>query len=188
MPRDPLGAVGEAGVGGSGPGFGWARARRAGVRVFWRYLGETNNKHYYISSDHVAGLISSEPLKDAWDWNGAEDARQRYLQIIDEVHALARTQPAAYIWLPRDAPPLLHVKSGGELWLALEDWPRPNDIVRVGRLPYAGPEAVCVVDYVLDVARRERTDSVYVRVVRRHSAMFHFQVRSSTVITAESVR
>jgi hypothetical protein len=188
MPRDPLGAVGKAGVGGSGPGFGWARARRAGLKIFWHYLGETNNKRYYISSDHVAGVIALEPLKDAWDWSGAEDARQRYLQIIDEVCAQARSAPAVYVRLPRDTPPLFHLHSNGELWLALDDWPKPQDIMRIGRLPYSGPEAVCSADYVLDIARRERTRNAYVRVVRRHSAMFHFQVRSSTVITAESVR
>jgi hypothetical protein len=155
------------------------------LKIFWHYLGETNNKRYYISSDHVAGVIALEPLKDAWDWNGAEDARQRYLQIIDGVCALACTQPAAYIWLPRDAPPLLHLKSNGEIWLALEDWPRPNDVMRVGRLPYAGPEATCDIDYVLDVARRERARNAYVRVVRKHATVFHFQVRSSTVIVAQ---
>ncbi len=157
------------------------------MKIFWHYLGETNNKRYYISSDHVAGLVASEPLKDAWDWSGAEDARQRYLQIIDEVCALARTQPAAYIWLPRDSPPLLHLHSNGELWFALDDWPKPQDVVRVGRLPYSGPEAACSIDYVLDVARRTRAHNAYIRVVRRRSAMFCFQVKNCTVIVAEQV-
>lgn len=67
-------------------------------------------------------------------------------------------------------------------------WPKPRDILRVGRLPYAGPERVCRIDYVLDATRRERTDSAYVRVVRKRTAMFHFQVRSLTVIVAESLR
>jgi hypothetical protein len=154
------------------------------VRVFWRYLGERGGRHYYISSDRAAALIAPQRF-EAWEYDGNPEL---YIRIADEVCELARSAPYAYIWLPRDAPPLLHLHSDGALWLALDDWPRLQDVVRVGRLPYSGPEAVCVVDYALDVARREKTDSVYVRVVRRRSAMFHFQVRSSTVITAESVR
>jgi hypothetical protein len=185
MPRDPLGAVGEAGVGGSGPGFGWARARRAGLNIFWRCLGEKGGRHYYISSDRVAALVAPQAVEDAREFSGD---RELYIRIADEVCELARSAPYAYIWLPRDAPPLLHVKSSGELWLALEDWPRPNDVVRVGRLPYAGPEAACDIDYVLDVARRERAQHVYIRVVRKHAAMFHFQVKNYTVVVAESLR
>jgi hypothetical protein len=52
----------------------------------------------------------------------------------------------------------------------------------------ARPEAACNIDYVLDAARRTRTHNAYVRVVRRRSAMFHFQVRSLIVIVTEQVR
>jgi hypothetical protein len=160
MPRDPLGALGEARVGGSGPGFGWARARRAGVGIFWLYLGQKNAHHYYVSKDRVAAFTAPAPIEDAWDWNGSEEGRQLYTRIVDEVCALARAQPSAYVFLPRDAPPLLHLHTDGWLWLALDDWPKPQDIMRVGRLPYA-------------------------RARKHGAAMFHFQVLDVTIIIAQ---
>jgi hypothetical protein len=150
------------------------------VRVLWQYLGEAGGKHYYISRDRVAALITPRVIEDSLEFGDGE----LYMRIADEVCELARAQPYAYVRLPRGAPPLLHLHASGELWLALDDWPKPRDVLRVGRLPYAGPEAVCSIEYVLDVARRERAHGAYVRVVRRRSVMFHFQVYSSTVIVA----
>ena len=138
--------------------------------------------NYYVSKDRRAGAVTPRFFEDAWEFNGDGNL---YTRIINEVCELARAQPYAYVQLPRDAPPLLHVRSGGELWLALDDWPRPNDIVRIGRLPYAGPETKCEIDYVLDIARRERTYTAYIRIVRARTTLFHFQIRSSTVIVAE---
>jgi hypothetical protein len=155
------------------------------LKIFWHYLGQKNARHYYISKDRVAAFTTPAPIEDAWDWGDAEEGRQLYMRIADEVCELARAQPSAYVWLLRAAPPLLHVHTNGELWLALDDWPRPQDVLRVGRLPYAGPEVTCDIYYVLDVARRERTRNAYVRVVRKHATVFHFQVRSSTVIVAQ---
>ena len=150
----------------------------------WRYLGQKGGKHYHVSSDHVAALIALQPLENALEF-GDGAARDLYFRIADEVCALARAAPAVYVALPRGAPPLLHLHSDGELWLALEDWPIPNDVLRLGRLPYAGPRAACCIDYVLDAMRRERTRGAYVRVVRGRAAMFHFQVRTTAVIVAE---
>ena len=175
-----------AGRGGfRGRGCGRAGARRAGVRVIWYYLGEAGGKHYYISGDHVAALITPRVLEDSWEFSGDSEL---YVRIADEVCELVRAQPYVYVRLHRGAPPLLHLHASGELWLALDDWPRPRDILRIGRLPYAGPEATCSIEYVLDVMRREGAHGAYVRVVRRRSVMFHFQVCSSTVIVAERVR
>jgi hypothetical protein len=149
-------------------------------RVFWLYLGQQNARHYYISKDKHAGVVAPHYYDDAWDYSG-----DLYIRILDEVLARASAQPYVYVRLPRDSPPLLHLTPGGELWLSLDDWPRPNDIVRVGRLPYSGPEVKCEIDYVLDVARRERTQHAYIRVVRARCTVFCFQIRSSVVAVAE---
>jgi hypothetical protein len=181
MPRISPGAVGEAGVGGSGPGFGWARARRAGVKVFWLYLGERDARHYYVSADKHAGVVTPQYF-EALEFNGDGGV---FVRIIDEVCKLAQTQPYALVRLPRDAPPLLHIRNG-ELWLALDDWPQPSDVLRLGRLPYSGPETKCDISYALDIARRERSHNAYIRVVRApHCTVFCFQIRSSTVVVAE---
>jgi len=132
----------------------------------------------------VAGLLAPQPLEGVREFAGGDV----YIRIIDEICALSRGSPALYVALPRDAPPILHLHSDGELWLALEDWPIPNDVLRLGRLPYAGPSAACCIDYVLDVVRREGARGAYVRVVRGRAAMFHFQVRASAVVVAEHVR
>jgi hypothetical protein len=153
------------------------------VRVFWLYLGEKGGKHYYVSKDKHAGVVAPQYFEDSWDYSGE---RERYLRVIDEVCERARSAPYVYVRLPRDSPPLLHLHSNGELWLALDNWPRPSDVLRIGRLPYSGPEAKCEIDYALDIMRRERASGAYIKVVRApHCTVFCFQPRQSIVAIAE---
>jgi len=181
MPRDSPSA---GGVGGTPARGAHTRARRAGV-IRWYHLGEKGGRHYYIGFNRSAGLVAPCYFEDTWDFNSNSEM---YIRIIDDVCEQAHAAPAAYVWLPRDAPPLLCVKTNGEIWLAVEDWPRPQTVLRVGRLPYNGPEALCNTDPLLDAMRRARTQHVYVRILRKRMTMFHFQVKNYTVIVAESLR
>jgi hypothetical protein len=154
--------------------------------IRWYYLGEKEGRHYYIGFNRSAGLVAPRRFEDSWDFDGSD--KITYIRIIDDVCERARSAPYAYIWLPRDSPPFLCVENGGELWLAIEGWPHPQTVLRIGRVPYSGPRACCNIDPVLDVARRERTYHAYVRVLRKHMTIFHFQVKNCTIIVAESLR
>ena len=148
----------------------------------WRYLGKRGQQHYYVSRDKSAGALSLLFFEDSWEYDGDGNV---YMRIIDEACERARSAPYVYVRLPRDSPPLLHLKSGGELYLALDDWSKPQDVLLLGRLPYSGPETKCEVEYALDIARRERAWHAYIRVLRAHCTLFCFQFKNSTVVIAE---
>jgi hypothetical protein len=173
------------------PGFGWARAQRAGVnwRGSWRWerLGERGGRHFHISSDRVAALIAPYPIE------GAEECiDSRWLKVIEEILTFYRSVsvPAVCIEVPRDfrrSPEgaLLHMRNG-ELWLANDGWPI-EDIWKAARAPCQA-EAACNLEYVIDAMRRERTHLLYVKVAPHpHDGevkVFYFQTRSLTIIVA----
>ena len=152
----------------------------------WLYLGERGGKHIYVSNDRVAAAVLPSRIIDEAE-ESSSYAYAYLLEVVEEICKAARASPYIYVLLPRDAPPLLHLYSNGELWLAVDDWPSPHDILRLGRIPYSGPPAVCSLEYALDIKRRVRAHGMYVSVVRRHSTIFHFTLRNAVVITAEKV-